>query len=375
MVRTGQIESVAGMSEHEVFMRRALELAGQCSLLTSPNPRVGCVIVQDGKVVGEGFTQPVGGNHAEIEALQDAARRREDVKGATLYVTLEPCSHFGRTPPCADALVRAGVGCVVAAMKDPNPQVAGNGFKRLQDAGIQVVCGVLEQEAREMNLGFLSRVERGRPWVRAKIAASLDGHTALPNGESQWITSAAAREDGHRWRMRADAVMTGVGTVILDDPQLNVRLPDVARQPVRVVVDSRLRTPVEAKILSGGNTWVFSANASPLKIEAFEKLGVKVYSDINDVGWVDLNKMMAILAERQINEVHVEAGATLTGALVQAGLVDELLLYMAPCFLGSGRGMLNLKPLASLDERINLDIREVTEIGGDFRILARVRRS
>lgn len=375
MVQTGQIGCATEMTEHEVFMHRALELAGRCSLLTSPNPRVGCVIVKDGRIIGEGCTQPVGGNHAEIEALQDAARRQEDVKGATLYVTLEPCSHFGRTPPCADALVRAEVGCVVAAMQDPNPQVAGNGFEKLRAAGIRVVCGVLEQRAREMNLGFLSRIERGRPWVRVKIAASLDGHTALPNGESQWITSAAAREDGHRWRMKADAVMTGVGTVIMDNPQLNVRLPDAVRQPVRVVVDSRLRTPIDAKILAGGNTWVFSTNASPLKVEAFEKQGVKVYSDINDVGWVDLNRMMTILAERQINEVHVEAGATLTGALVQAGLVDEVLLYLAPSFLGSGRGMLNLKPLANLDERINLDIREITQIGGDLRILARVQRA
>ncbi len=356
-------------------MRRALELAGQCSVLTSPNPRVGCVIVKEGRIIGQGFTQPVGGNHAEIEALQDAARRQEDVKGATLYVTLEPCSHFGRTPPCADALIRAEVGCVVAAMQDPNPQVAGEGLNRLRSVGIHVVCGVLEQQARDMNLGFFSRIERGRPWVRAKIAASLDGHTALPNGESQWITSAAAREDGHHWRMKADAVMTGVGTVIMDAPQLNVRLSEVVRQPVRVVVDSRLRTPVDAKILTGGNTWVFVANASPLKIASFEKQGARVYSDINDVGWVDLKKMMAILAEQQINEVHVEAGATLTGALVQAGLVDEVLLYLAPCFLGSGRGMLNLKPLANLDERIDLDIREITAIGGDLRILARIQRA
>lgn len=371
-METKQVEEVSAMSEHVFFMRHALELAERCSIRTSPNPRVGCVIVKDGRIIGEGFTQPVGGNHAEIEALGNAAAMNEDVRGATVYVTLEPCAHHGRTPPCVEALVRAGVGRVVAAMQDPNPQVAGKGFRRLQEAGIEVLGGVLEEQAREMNLGFLSRIERGRPWIRVKIAASLDGKTALPNGESQWITSEAARLDGHRWRMKADAVMTGIGTVLTDDPQLTVRLPEVVRQPVRIVVDSHLKTPLDAKVLAQGTVWLFAANVSPLRIEALKEKGAEVFAAINDTGRVDLDEMMRILCEREINEVHVEAGATLSGALVEAGLVDELLLYMAPCCLGRGRDMLGIRALPSLDDRIALDIREVTQIGGDLRIVARV---
>lgn len=360
------------LSDHERMMKRALELAGNCSVLTSPNPKVGCVIVHDGQIIGEGYTQPVGGNHAEIEAINDAARRGKDCKGSTVYVTLEPCAHFGRTPPCADALVKAGVSRVIAAIQDPNPLVAGKGLAKLKDAGIDVICGVLEKEAREMNKGFLSRIERGKPWVRAKIAASLDGKTALSNGESQWITCEAAREDGHRWRMRADAVMTGIGTVIKDDPRLNVRLPDAIRQPVRIVVDSQLKTPPDARVLQEGETWIFSANASPLKIAAMQEKGVQVYSTINDTGRVDLADMMRTLAEKNINEVHVEAGATLNGALVQAGLVDEILLYLAPCFLGSGRNMLSLNHIEKLADRITLQYRETVPVGSDLRILARL---
>ena len=367
-----QVEGIPAMSEHVFFMRHALELAERCSVRTSPNPRVGCVIVKDGRIIGEGFTQPVGGNHAEIEALDNAAAMNEDVQGATVYVTLEPCAHHGRTPPCVEALVRAKVGRVVVAMQDPNPQVAGKGFSRLRDAGIDVVSGVLEQQAREMNLGFLSRVEKGRPWIRAKIAASLDGKTALPNGESQWITSEAARQDGHRWRMKADAVMTGIGTVLTDDPQLNVRLPEVERQPVRIVVDSHLKTPLDAKVLAEGKVWLFAANASPLRIEALKEKGAEVFAAINDTGQVDLHEMMRVLGEREINEVHVEAGATLSGALMEAGLVDELLLYMAPCCLGRGRDMLGIRALSSLEDRIALDIREVMQVGSDLRIVARV---
>lgn len=367
-----QVEGEATMSVHMFFMRHALELAERCSVRTSPNPRVGCVIVKDGRIIGEGFTQPIGGNHAEIEALENAASLDKDVEGATVYVTLEPCSHYGRTPPCVEALVRAKVGRVVAAMQDPNPQVAGKGFSRLQEAGIDVICGVLEQEAREKNLGFLSRIEKGRPWVRVKIAASLDGKTALPNGDSQWITSETARLDGHRWRMKADAVMTGIGTVLTDDPQLNVRLPDAERQPIRIVVDSHLKTPLDAKVLGQGDVWLFAVNASPLRIEALQDKGVSVFAAINDTGRVDLREMMRILGDREINEVHVEAGATLSGALLEAGLVDELLLYMAPCCLGRGRDMLGIHALPSLDDRVALDIREVVRVGSDLRIIARV---
>lgn len=372
MSKSDKTAAQSAQNPHEHFMKYALELAKNCSMLTSPNPRIGCVIVRDGQIIGEGYTQPVGGNHAEIEALNDAAHRGKDVRGATVYVTLEPCAHFGRTPPCVDALVSGGVSRVVAAVQDPNPQVAGKGLARLKSAGIDVICGVLEKEAREMNPGFFSRFERGRPWVWAKVAASLDGKTALSNGESQWITSEAARVDGHYWRMKADAVMTGIGTVIKDDPRLNVRLPNVVRQPVRIVVDSQLKTPPDAHVLQEGETWIFSANASPLKIAAMQEKGVQVYSAINDTGRVDLVDMMKILAEKNINEVHVEAGATLNGALVQAGLVDEMLIYLAPCFLGSGRNMLSLNYIDKLADRIAVEFCEIMPIGNDLRIRVRL---
>ena len=362
----------SSLTDHEFFMKRALELAKNCSVLTSPNPKVGCVIVRDGRIIGEGFTQPAGKNHAEIEALNDAASRGEDCRGATVYVTLEPCAHFGRTPPCADALVSAGVSRVIAAMEDPNRLVAGKGLEKLKAAGIDVVCGILSYEAREMNRGFLSRIERSRPWVRMKVAASLDGKTALSNGESQWITSEKAREDGHRWRMRADAIMTGIGTVIKDNPRLNVRLHDALRQPVRIVVDSQLKTPLDARVLKEGKTWIFSANASPYKIEAMQEKGVQVFSAINNTGRVDLHEMMKTLAEKEINEIHVEAGATLNGALMQEGLVDEMLVYLAPCFLGSGKNMLSLNHIDRLADKIALDFQEIVSVGGDIRIVARL---
>ncbi|WP_278540726.1 bifunctional diaminohydroxyphosphoribosylaminopyrimidine deaminase/5-amino-6-(5-phosphoribosylamino)uracil reductase RibD [Oxalobacter formigenes] len=363
------------LADHEKFMRRALELARKCSVLTSPNPRVGCVIVRDGEIIGEGFTQPVGGNHAEVEALNDVAKRGQDCRGATVYVTLEPCSHQGRTPPCADALIRANVKRVVAAIEDPNVQVAGKGLAKLKAAGIEVLCGVLPDEARELNRGFLSRFEHGRPWVRMKVAASLDGKTALTNGESQWITSEAARRDGHEWRMRADAIMTGIGTVIKDNPRLNVRLPDTIRQPKRIVVDSQLKTPIDARVLeNGGDTWIFSANASPYKIEAMQEKGVQVFSAINDTGRVDLADMMKVLAEKEINEVHVEAGATLNGALIQAGFVDEMLIYLAPCFLGSGKNMVSLNDIANLADKISFEFHEIRTIENDIRIIARLTK-
>ena len=356
--------------DHEVFMRRALELAQNSSILASPNPRVGCVIVRDGHIIGEGFTQPVGGNHAEIQALEDAGSRGLDCRGATVYVTLEPCAHFGRTPPCVDALIDAGIARVLAALEDPNEQVAGRSFEKLRAARIDVINGVLAREARSLNRGFLSRFERKRPWVRLKVAASLDGKTALASGESQWITSEQAREDGHRWRMRADAVMTGIGTVIKDNPRLNVRLPDVVRQPKRIIVDSQLKTPLDARVLEGGETWIFAANASPYKIEAMQEKGIEVFSSINDTGRVDLAEMMKRLADKEINEVHVEAGATLNGALIQGGFVDEMLIYLAPCFLGSGKSMLSVNDIHSLADRIALDIQEILPIGNDIRIVA-----
>jgi len=360
------------MDQTDEFMRLALRAASLCSSLTSPNPKVGCVIVKDGVVLGEGHTQPPGGNHAEIEALADARRKGNDVLGATAYVTLEPCSHFGRTPPCADSLVEAGIAKVVAPFTDPDPRVAGKGYARLRAAGIDVLDGVLAEEAREMNLGFLSRVERGRPWVRMKVAASLDGKTALHNGLSQWITSGPARDDGHAWRARADAVLTGIGTVKADNPQLTVRTIDVPRQPRRIVVDSRLAISPDAKVLDGDGTWIFTATSDLAMADRLHQKGAEVIVAPSAGGKVDLGAMMQELGRREINDVHVEAGAVLNGALLSAGLVDELLLYLAPSLLGDARGMFELPSLETLDGKIALRFHEVMQIGADLRILARL---
>lgn len=352
-------------------IRRALELAENGLFTTAPNPRIGCVITKDNRVIGEGFTQPPGQAHAEIHAMNDAVRRGNDLRGATVYVTLEPCSHHGRTPPCADALVRAGVGKVVAAMGDPNPLVAGQGFAKLAAAGIEVVNGILEQEAREMNIGFFSRMERGKPWVRMKAAASLDGKTALHNGQSQWITSAAARDDGHWWRARADAILTGIGTVLEDDPQLSVRAFETPRQPRRIVVDSALQIPLHARVLAGGGTWIVAAKANPEKEEQLRERGAEIIMLPNANGKVDLPALMLELGKRQINELHVEAGHKLNGSLIREGCVDELLLYLAPSLLGDAQGLFNLPALERLDDRRKLAFHEVRQIGEDLRILAR----
>ncbi|MDL2284057.1 bifunctional diaminohydroxyphosphoribosylaminopyrimidine deaminase/5-amino-6-(5-phosphoribosylamino)uracil reductase RibD [Oxalobacter sp. OttesenSCG-928-P03] len=353
-------------------MRCAIETVVELPSHVAPNPLVGCVIVKDGKIIGRGSTHPPGGNHAEIEALEDAARNGHDVKGATVYVTLEPCCHHGRTAPCTDALIRAGVSNVVAAMTDPDPRVSGEGFARLMAAGIDVLSGVLESEARELNLGFLSRVERGRPWVRMKVAASLDGKTALLNGQSQWITSEAARHDGHLWRARADAILTGMGTVRHDDPSLTVRAVDVPRQPRRVVVDSRLRIEPDAKVLSGGGTWIFCAVPKQQKVEELLPTGAEIIT-MSDKNWaVDLPGMMQELGRREINEVHVEAGAVLNGALLRDGCVDELLVYMAPSVIGEGRGMFSMMALESLGDIARFRFHDVTMVGPDLRITARI---
>ncbi len=349
----------------------ALQWASKGLFITTPNPRVGCVIVKDGRIIGEGFTQPAGQAHAEIQALNDAANRGFDVRGATVYVTLEPCSHFGRTPPCADALVRAGVARVVAAVADPNPLVAGKGVARLRAAGIEVVCGVLENEAREMNIGFMSRMQRGKPWVRMKAAASLDGKTALHNGRSQWITGEAARNDGHWWRARACAVLTGIGTVREDDPQLNVRAVETPRQPRRIVVDSQLEIDPDARILAGGGTWIATASTDPEKGARLRERGAEIILVPNANGKVDLPALMLELGRRQINELHVEAGFKLNGSLIREGCVDELLLYLAPSVLGEARGLFDLPALESLDGRRQLAFHEIKQIGQDLRILAR----
>lgn len=352
-------------------MALALIQAGFGMLTTTPNPRVGCVIVKDRRVIGAGFTQPPGGHHAEIQAMANAAARGADVRGATVYVTLEPCSHFGRTPPCADALIRAGVARVVAAIADPNPLVAGQGLARLQAAGIATQCGLLEQEAEEMNIGFLHRMRTGRPWVRMKSAASLDGKTALHNGVSQWITSQAARDDGHSWRARACAIMAGIGTIQKDDAQLTVRAIDTPRQPRRIVVDSRLQVSPEARVIQGGNTWVFTATEDRDKRAALEAEGAEVIVLANADGKVDLPALMRELGQRQINELHVEAGAKLNGALLREGCVDELLVYLAPALIGDGRNMFELPPLEDLSGKLGLHFHEVKQVGPDLRILAR----
>jgi len=352
-------------------MRLALELAAKGMYTTTPNPRVGCVIVKDNQIIGRGYTQPVGHAHAEVQALNDVADRGLDAEGATAYVTLEPCSHHGRTPPCADALIRARVARVVAAMRDPNPLVAGQGLARLQAAGIAVTSGVLEEDAQEMNIGFFKRMRQGRPWVRMKTAASLDGMTALHNGISQWITGEQARADGHAWRARACAILTGIGTVMEDDPQLTVRAIDTPRQPQRIVVDSRLQISLHARVLDGGGAWIVAAQSDPIKEKALRDLGHEVILLPNADGKVDLPALMEELGRRQINELHVEAGFKLNGSLIREHCVDELLVYLAPSLLGDAQRMFNLSAPESLEQKKNLRFHEVKQIGADLRILAR----
>jgi diaminohydroxyphosphoribosylaminopyrimidine deaminase/5-amino-6-(5-phosphoribosylamino)uracil reductase len=362
----------------EAQIQRALALAESSFGLTEPNPRVGCVIGQvDGRVLGEGATQEAGGPHAEVMALRAAAARGMDTAGATAWVTLEPCAHHGRTPPCADALVAAKLARVVVACRDPFAQVNGRGLERLRAAGVQVdvAAGPLAAAAREINIGFFSRIERGRPWVRMKIAASLDGVTALHNGVSQWITGEEARTDGHRWRRRASAVLTGIGTVLCDDPRLDVRAVPTARQPRRIVVDSHLRIPPHARILAteSSATTVFASHDTGQRAAALQAAGVQVQL-CPDPGnhRVDLRTMLTRLSVEGVNELHVEAGATLNGALLQQGLVDELLLYMAPTLLGSGRGLVQLPPMNSLTERLDFALTEAAPCGRDLRLRVRV---
>jgi diaminohydroxyphosphoribosylaminopyrimidine deaminase/5-amino-6-(5-phosphoribosylamino)uracil reductase len=338
---------------------------------TAPNPRVGCVIVKNQRIIGAGHTQPAGQAHAEVQAMNDAIKRGCDVRGATVYVTLEPCSHHGRTPPCADALISAGVARVVAAIADPNPLVAGQGIARLRAAGIEVVCGVMEQEAHDLNIGFFSRMQRGTPWVRMKAAASLDGKTALHNGRSQWITSQAARDDGHGWRARACAILTGIGTVKEDDPQLNVRAVGTTRQPRRIVIDSDLQISPDARVLAGGGTWIVTARPNPAKETILRERGAEIIVLPNAHGKVDLPGLMLELGRRQINELHVEAGFKLNGSLIREACVDELLLYLAPNLIGDARGLFDLHALDTLDDKRALSFHEVKQIGADLRILAR----
>lgn len=365
------------------FMRLALAEAQKSLYLSNPNPRVGCVIVQAGRIIGTGFTQQAGLAHAEIEALADARKHNADLSGSTIYVSLEPCCHVGRTPPCTQAVIAAKPARVVIAMQDPNPLVGGKGIEQMTAAGIQVECGLLEEEAAALNPGFISRMTRGLPWVRLKVAASLDGITALPNGQSQWITGAAARNDGHHWRAQACAILTGVGTVKEDDPSLTVRAVTTVRQPKRIIIDSKLDIPLTATVLKqfandsaaskdGGAMVVCGAIKSDAQLAKQAQLqaqGVELISMPNSMGKVDLPALMRYLAtECEMNEIHVEAGHKLNGSLLREGCVDELLLYLAPTLLGSGLGIANLPELSSLTQRTDWKRIDHTAFDPDLRL-------
>jgi diaminohydroxyphosphoribosylaminopyrimidine deaminase/5-amino-6-(5-phosphoribosylamino)uracil reductase len=363
------------METPDPFMQQALALARRAVGLSEPNPRVGCVIVAaDGRqVLGKGHTQRAGQAHAEIMALRDAAARGHSVAGATAYVTLEPCAHQGRTGPCCDALAASGIARVVAALADPNPLVGGEGFARLRAAGLEVVEGPGAAEARELNIGFFSRMVRRTPWLRMKIAASLDGKTALDNGASQWITSEAARADGHAWRARAGVVLTGIGTLLEDNPRLDVRLVPAARQPDAAVVDSRLETPTGSNIfIPGRKLFIYAAVQDPQRQAALEARGAVVIHLPGPGGKVDLPAMLRDLAAREINEVHVEAGHKLNGSLIREGLVDELLVYLAPKLVGQGRQMAHFGPLADLGEAVAFEFLSNERVGPDLRLVARI---
>lgn len=350
-------------------MARALALAEKGVNTTTPNPRVGCVVVKDNEIVGEGWHRRAGEPHAEIVALGEAAGK---ARGATVYVTLEPCNHFGRTPPCVDSLIDAHVARVIAAMEDPNPRIDGAGLDRLRTAGIDVRCGLLHQEAHELNIGFVSRMTRGIPWVRLKAAATLDGKTALHSGQSRWITCEEARVDGHRWRARACAILTGIGTVRDDDPELTVRHVETTRQPRKVIVDSRLEVSLQAKVLTSGRVTVATAHRLPDKERELADRGVEVLHLPGAGGKVDLPALMRTLGEQGVNELHVEAGFKLNGSLMREGCVDEVLLYLAPALFGDAVGIFDLPPLTSLDDRQRLLFRDVSRVGEDVRLIARL---
>ena len=375
MPLNGLIDPMYTAVDHQ-WMAEALAEAHKALYLANPNPRVGCVIVKDGQVIGRGFTQQVGGPHAEIQALADTKLNGFDPKDSNIYVTLEPCNHTGRTPPCVDALLTAKPAKVIVAMVDPNPLVAGKGLERLKAAGIEVQCGLMESEAQILNRGFVSRMTRGLPWVRLKIAASLDGKTALPNGQSQWITGSLARADGHHWRAQACAIVTGVGTVKEDNPTLNVREVETQRQPWRIIIDSKLETPLDAKILNNSSesgVMIVCAKISDSdtqeKVKILESRGIEVLTMSNEFGKVDLPKLFAYLAqERHMNEIHIEAGFKLNGSMLREDCVDELLLYYAPFFMGEGIGMANTTPLDSLQSRQDWKIIDQSLVGSDLRL-------
>jgi diaminohydroxyphosphoribosylaminopyrimidine deaminase / 5-amino-6-(5-phosphoribosylamino)uracil reductase len=363
----------------QLRLQEALALAETSFGLTEPNPRVGCVLgFNDGQVIGRGATQAAGSHHAEVMALRQAGAAGLSAQGATAWVSLEPCAHVGRTPPCCDALIAAGIARCVVALRDPFPAVAGAGLARMQAAGIQVQVldaqDPLAQQAREINIGFFSRIERGRPWLRVKLAASADGRVALANGQSKWITGAAARADGHAWRRRASAVLTGIGTVLADDPRLDVRAVPTAHQPLRIVLDTHLRMPANAAILRppGAVLVVAGAGAAATAASALRAQGAEVWNDWPQDGPPDLAELLVRLAGRGLNELHVEAGPTLVGALAQAGLVDEWLLYMAPMLLGPGQPLAQLPALGQVADATRHVWTHAELLGGDLRL--RMRR-
>lgn len=366
-----------------MYMTRALQLAEQGLYTTQPNPRVGCVIVKDGKIIGEGAHLKAGEPHAEVFALRQAG---EQAKGATLYVTLEPCSHTGRTPPCSQAIVDAGVAKVIAAMQDPNPQVSGSGLAFLESKNIETATGLMEKQAQDLNPGFISRMTRQLPFVRSKIAASLDGKTALNNGASQWITGEAARADVQHWRARSCAILTGAGTVLADDPSMNVRYDsfknapetpmDISLQPMRIIVDSTLKTPPNANILQGGNVLIAFAKASQKKQAQLLTAGAELLCIPNDEGKVCLKTLLSHLASREINEVLVEGGEGLNGALLAQNLIDEFVIYYAPKLMGgAAKSMFAMPALTNMQQTIDLQILDVRQIGADIRIRAHPRLS
>ena len=363
------------------YMARAIKLAKKGQYTTHPNPRVACVIVKGNQIIGEGYHQRAGEPHAEINALLHVQLNQYSAQGSVAYVTLEPCSHTGKTPPCANALIDAGVSRVVIAMQDPNPQVAGQGITRLRDVGITVDVGLLNEQARALNPGFIKRMEQGLPWVRVKLAMSLDGKTAMASGESQWITGKQARQDVQFLRARADAILTGIGTVLADDPSLNVRLnadeldiEDGVNQPTRVILDSNLQTPLNSKLLSlVGQTIICTVSEDGSLKKGFEEKGVKVLGFQQSAsGRLPLKKVLETLAKEEINEVHVEAGAILCGALIEESLVDEIIIYMAPTLMGAdARGLLNFTGINKMSDKINLKITDMRAVGSDWRITAR----
>ncbi|MDO9139907.1 MAG: bifunctional diaminohydroxyphosphoribosylaminopyrimidine deaminase/5-amino-6-(5-phosphoribosylamino)uracil reductase RibD [Methylobacter sp.] len=353
-------------SRDAVYMARALYLANKGRYTTDPNPRVGCVLVKNEVIVGEGWHVKAGCGHAEVEALKNTP----DAKGATAYVTLEPCSHYGRTPPCCDALIHAGISRVVVAMQDPNPRVSGSGLARLKAAGIEVVCGVLQEEALRLNRGFIKRMTEQRPFVRSKLAMSLDGRTAMASGESKWITSAEARADVQRLRAESSAILTGINTVLADDPALNARIDDAVLQPIRVVLDTQLKMPLSAQMAKlPGRSLILTCSADEQKQQALQQAGFEVHQLAANNGRLDLQAVMAFLSQQQINELLVEAGAVLNGALLDEGWVDEYIIYMAPCILGDqGRGLFNVPGLQLMADKKPLQLCDVRQVGPDLKL-------